>query len=85
MSRMCITEAEVTYVQERFTIKGSLRQLLLTPFRAADNQRRLTIEFIRQAHRLIDYWQKQRRTLRINENISFTNDDVMNYVIEALQ
>jgi len=30
------------------------------------------------------YWKKQTRTLRISENINFTNDDVMTYVIGAL-
>jgi len=29
----------------------------------------------------IDYWKKQTRTLRISEDINFTNDDVMKYVI----
>jgi len=38
---------------------------------------------MRQAHnRLLT---KQTRTFRINENINFTNDDVMKYVIGALQ
>jgi len=32
----------------------------------------------------LDYRKKQTRTLRISENKTFTNDDVMNYVIEAL-
>jgi len=34
---------------------------------------------------IIDYWKKERRTIRISENINYTNDDVMKYVIEALQ
>jgi len=32
----------------------------------------------------LDYRKKQTRTLLISENITFTNDDVMNYVIGAL-
>ena len=44
---------------------------------------RLNIKLIRQAHnRLL---QKQMRTLRISENINFSNDGVMKYVIRALQ
>jgi len=34
---------------------------------------------------IIDYWKKQTRTLRISENIYFTSDDVMKYVIGAFQ
>jgi len=34
---------------------------------------------------ILDYRKKQTRTLRISENVTFTNDDVMNYVIGALQ
>jgi len=34
---------------------------------------------------ILDYRKKQTGTLRISENITFTNDDVMNYVIGALQ
>jgi len=34
---------------------------------------------------ILDYRKKQTRTLLISENITFTNDDVMNYVIRALQ
>ena len=34
---------------------------------------------------ILDYRKKQTGTLLISENITFTNDDVMNYVIEALQ
>jgi len=34
---------------------------------------------------IFDYRKKQTRKLRISENIIFTNDDVMNYVIVALQ
>jgi len=66
----------------QFTIRGSLHYFL-TPFCAAYNQRRLTIGLIRRP--IIDYWKKQTRTLRISENINFTNDDVMKYVIGALQ
>jgi len=35
--------------------------------------------------RILDYRKKQTGTLLISENITFTNDDVINYVIEALQ
>jgi len=34
---------------------------------------------------ILDYWKKQTGTLRISENITFTNGDVMNYFIGALQ
>jgi len=34
---------------------------------------------------ILDYWKKQTGTLRISENVTFTHDDVMNYVIGALQ
>ena len=34
---------------------------------------------------MIDYWKKETRTLRISENMNYTNDDVMQYVIGALQ
>jgi len=34
---------------------------------------------------IIDYWKKETRTLRISENINCTHDDVMQYVIGALQ
>ena len=34
---------------------------------------------------ILDYRKKQTGTLRISENVTFTNDDVMNYVIGALQ
>jgi len=34
---------------------------------------------------MIVYWKKQRSTLRISEDINFTNDDVMKCVIGALQ
>jgi len=34
---------------------------------------------------ILDYQKKQTVILRISENITFTNDDVMSYVIEALQ
>jgi len=34
---------------------------------------------------ILDYRKKQTETLLISENITFTNDDVMNYVIGALQ
>jgi len=34
---------------------------------------------------IIDYWKKETRTLRTIENINYTNDDVMKYVIGALQ
>jgi len=34
---------------------------------------------------IIDYRKKQTRTLRMSENINFTNDDVMKYVIWTLQ
>jgi len=33
----------------------------------------------------LDYRKKQTGTLRLRENITFTNDDIMNYVIGALQ
>jgi len=33
---------------------------------------------------MLDYRKKQTGTLLISENITFTNDDVMNYVIGAL-
>jgi len=33
----------------------------------------------------IHYWKKQTRTLRISENMRFTNDDVMKYVIGAIE
>ena len=73
--------AWVTYVQVRFTIKRSL--IFLTPFRAAYNHRRLTIELIRQAHnRLLEKANENVSNLR---NINFTNDDIMKYFIEALQ
>ena len=45
--RECISE--VTYVQLRLTIKGSLHSFL-TPFHAVYNQKRLATELIRQAH-----------------------------------
>ena len=51
---------QVTYVQVLFTIKGSLHQFL-TPFRAAYNQRRLTIELTRQAD--------NRLSEKANENV----------------
>jgi len=43
-----------------------------------------------QPHRLkagpvLDYRKKQTGTLGISENTAFTNDDVVNYVIGALQ
>jgi len=48
---------------------------------------RLTIKVGKQSsyygRHIMDYWKKQTRTLRINENINFTNDDVMKYVIGA--
>jgi len=60
--RECISEASVTYVQVRFTIKGSLHKFS-TQFRAVYNQRRLTIELIRQAHnRLLE---------KGNENVAY--------------
>jgi len=34
---------------------------------------------------ILDYRKKQMGTLRISENLTFTKDDVMNYVIGALQ
>jgi len=34
---------------------------------------------------ILDYRKKQTVTLLISENTTFTNDDVMNYVIGALQ
>jgi len=34
---------------------------------------------------ILDYRKKQTGTLLIGESITFTNDDVMNYVIGALQ
>jgi len=34
---------------------------------------------------ILDYWKKQTGTLLISENITFTNDDDMNYVTGALQ
>jgi len=34
---------------------------------------------------ILDYRKKQTGTLRISENVTFANDDVMNYVIGALQ
>jgi len=34
---------------------------------------------------VLDFWKKQTGTFRISENITSTNDDVMNYVIGALQ
>jgi len=34
---------------------------------------------------ILDYRKKQTGTLRISENITFANDDVMNYVIGAHQ
>jgi len=34
---------------------------------------------------ILDYWKKQAGTLRISENINFTNGDVMNYFIGGLQ
>jgi len=34
---------------------------------------------------ILDYRKKQTGTLLISENITFTNDDVMNYVTGALQ
>ena len=34
---------------------------------------------------ILDYRKKQTETLRISENINFTNDDVKNYVIGDLQ
>jgi len=34
---------------------------------------------------ILDYRKKQTGTLRISENLTFTNDDVVNYVIGALQ
>jgi len=33
---------------------------------------------------ILDYRKKQTGTLLISENITFTNDDVINYVIGAL-
>jgi len=33
---------------------------------------------------ILDCWKKQTGTLRISENITFTNDDVMIYVLGAL-
>jgi len=34
---------------------------------------------------ILDYRKKQTGTLRISENITFANDDIMNYVIGAHQ
>jgi len=34
---------------------------------------------------ILDYRKKQTGALLISENINFTNDDVINYVIVALQ
>jgi len=34
---------------------------------------------------IVDYRRRQTGTLRISENVTLTNDDVMNYVIGALQ
>jgi len=34
---------------------------------------------------ILDYWKKQMGTLLISEYITFTNDDVVNYVTGALQ
>ena len=34
---------------------------------------------------ILDYRKKQTGTLRISENVTFTKDDVINYVIGALQ
>jgi len=34
---------------------------------------------------ILDYRKKQTGTLLISENATFTNDDVMNYVIRSLQ
>jgi len=34
---------------------------------------------------ILDYRKKQTGTLRISENVTFTNDDVMNYVIGSLK
>jgi len=34
---------------------------------------------------ILDYRKKQTGTLLISENVTFTNNDVMNYVIGALQ
>ena len=36
------------------------------------------------SNHILDYGKKQTETLRVSENITFTNDDVMNYVILAL-
>jgi len=59
--RKYISEASVNYVQVWFTIKGSLHQFL-APFRAAYNQRRLTIKLVRQAH--------NRPLEKANENVA---------------
>jgi len=34
---------------------------------------------------ILDYRKNKMGTMRISENITFTNDDVMNYVIGALK
>jgi len=40
---------------------------------------------VRLSKHILDYRKKQTGTLRISENITFTNDDVMDYVTGALQ
>jgi len=40
---------------------------------------------VKYGRHIIDYWKKETRTLRISENINYANDDVMKYVIGALQ
>jgi len=40
---------------------------------------------VHMSKHILDYRKKQTGTLRISENITFTNDDVMDYVIGALQ
>jgi len=45
----------------------------------------LTVCAFEQAHSQLPEKTKQMGTLRISENITFTNDDVMNDVIGAVQ
>ena len=41
--------------------------------------------YVHLSEHILHYRKKRTGTLRISENITFTNDDVMNYVIGALQ
>jgi len=41
----------------------------------------LLAAYVHLSKHILDYQQKQTGTLRISENVTFTNDDVMNYVI----